>query len=193
MTRFGARDYDAETASWITKDPIQFDGGNSNLYGYVLGDPVNFIDPTGLVDVNLVHSPITSGKMGKAIGSEAIILKDGKRYATQGSNGSFYDNRGSLVGNNYREIRNLINSEQRKREMINLGLGVGSFCAAASSVIASAPVATGLFVTGLALDTISAIRTDDPWQLAPNVVLFPNKVGAVAGAIGSAANLLKEK
>ena len=27
---------------------LGFDGGDLNLYGYVLGDPVNFVDPTGL-------------------------------------------------------------------------------------------------------------------------------------------------
>lgn len=47
LTRFGYRDYDAETGKWTAKDPIGFDGGDSNLYGYVLGDPVNFVDPTG--------------------------------------------------------------------------------------------------------------------------------------------------
>ncbi|PAT39091.1 RHS repeat domain-containing protein [Vandammella animalimorsus] len=47
LTRFGARDYDAETGRWTAKDPILFDGGDSNLYGYVLQDPVNFVDPEG--------------------------------------------------------------------------------------------------------------------------------------------------
>ena len=47
LVRFGARDYDARTGRWTSKDPIRFGGGDSNLFGYVLGDPVNFIDPTG--------------------------------------------------------------------------------------------------------------------------------------------------
>lgn len=50
LARFGARDYDAETARWTAKDPILFGGGNTNLYGYVLNDPINRIDPTGLED-----------------------------------------------------------------------------------------------------------------------------------------------
>jgi RHS repeat-associated protein len=48
LTRFGYRDYDAYTGKWTAKDPIGFSGGDSNLYGYVLQDPVNFVDPSGL-------------------------------------------------------------------------------------------------------------------------------------------------
>jgi RHS repeat-associated protein len=48
LVRFGMRDYDAETARWTMKDPILFAGGDTNVYGYVLNDPVNLVDPEGL-------------------------------------------------------------------------------------------------------------------------------------------------
>jgi len=48
LTRFGARDYDAWSGRWTNKDPIRFGGGDANLYGYVLGDPVNNYDQFGL-------------------------------------------------------------------------------------------------------------------------------------------------
>ncbi len=48
LVRFGARDYDPEVGRWTVKDPILFAGGDSNLYGYVLDDPVNLIDPNGM-------------------------------------------------------------------------------------------------------------------------------------------------
>ncbi len=59
LVRFGARDYDATTGRWTAKDPIRFTGGDSNLFSYVVGDPVNFIDSTGnlvdtLVDIALI-------------------------------------------------------------------------------------------------------------------------------------------
>lgn len=47
LTRFGARDYDPVTGRWTAKDPLLFAGGDSNLYAYTGGDPVNYIDPSG--------------------------------------------------------------------------------------------------------------------------------------------------
>ncbi|MFZ5503508.1 MAG: RHS repeat-associated core domain-containing protein, partial [Pseudomonadota bacterium] len=58
LTRFGARDYDAEIGRWTTKDPIGFNGGN-NFYAYA--DPVNYVDPAG-------HFGIPGAVAGAAIG-----------------------------------------------------------------------------------------------------------------------------
>ena len=49
LTRFGARDYDPHTGRWTAKDPIDFDGEDTNLYGYVGNDPINTLDPIGLI------------------------------------------------------------------------------------------------------------------------------------------------
>jgi RHS repeat-associated protein len=48
LVRFGARDYDPQTGRWTAKDPIGFAGGDANLYGYVLNEPVTSIDEVGL-------------------------------------------------------------------------------------------------------------------------------------------------
>jgi RHS repeat-associated protein len=53
LVLFGARSYDAETGRWLSKDPILFGGGDTNLYGYVLNDPINLIDSTGRFPSNL--------------------------------------------------------------------------------------------------------------------------------------------
>jgi RHS repeat-associated protein len=47
LVRFGARDYDAYTGRWTSKDPILFRGGDANLYRYANGDPINYVDPAG--------------------------------------------------------------------------------------------------------------------------------------------------
>lgn len=51
LIRFGARDYDSAIGRWTLKDPILFAGGSDNLYAYVLNDPTNATDPSGLADI----------------------------------------------------------------------------------------------------------------------------------------------
>jgi RHS repeat-associated protein len=48
LVRFGARDYDAESGRWTSKDPILFGGRQANLFAYTFSDPINYIDPYGL-------------------------------------------------------------------------------------------------------------------------------------------------
>jgi RHS repeat-associated protein len=49
LVRFGARDYDAQTGRWTTKEPAGF-AGSVNFYTYAHNDPVNFVDQSGLAD-----------------------------------------------------------------------------------------------------------------------------------------------
>ena len=77
LVRFGARDYDATTGRWTAKDPIRFDGGNTNLYGYTVNDPTNFRDPGGLdvVYVGLQASAFLGplGQIGPGVGKEVTL------------------------------------------------------------------------------------------------------------------------
>jgi len=87
--RFGARSYDAEMGRWTTKDPIGFLGGDANLYGYVLNDPVNRTDIVGTAfedrliaflmkgGISEVDAPIIAEKVLKAAGGEKLLLKMG--------------------------------------------------------------------------------------------------------------------
>jgi len=49
LIRFGARDYDPDTGRWTAKDPIGFAGGDTNLYGYCLANPINSVDLSGFM------------------------------------------------------------------------------------------------------------------------------------------------
>ncbi len=69
LVRFGARDYDPEIGRWTAKDPILFEGGQANLYVYVGNDPINRIDPSGLVDwedAGIAFAGIIGNGMGLA-------------------------------------------------------------------------------------------------------------------------------
>jgi len=71
LTRFGARDYDAESGRWTSKDPIGFNGGDTNLYGYALNDPVNLLDILGLEPFQIVGS----SKFQKHVQSAIDLIK----------------------------------------------------------------------------------------------------------------------
>jgi RHS repeat-associated protein len=73
LVRFGARDHDSTTGRWTAKDPVGLNGGDSNIYGYVLNDPVNGTDRRGLWG-------------GGAIASGAI--EGGALVGGMGANGS---------------------------------------------------------------------------------------------------------
>lgn len=47
LVRFGAREYDARIGRWVSRDPILFSGGDTNLYRYCGGEPVNWVDANG--------------------------------------------------------------------------------------------------------------------------------------------------
>ena len=69
LLHLGARDYDPETGTWIESDPIRFGGGDTNLYAYVGGDPVNAVDPSG----NLVFYVSGGAEIGLANGLSASV------------------------------------------------------------------------------------------------------------------------
>jgi len=48
LSHFGARDYDPALGRFTTPDPIDFSGGDTDLYAYCAGDPVGRVDPSGL-------------------------------------------------------------------------------------------------------------------------------------------------
>ena len=73
LIRFGARDYDAEVGRWTSKDPIGFHGGDANLYGYVLNNPVNLTDPNGTNPIALL-GPALAFEIGYDIGTFGVTL-----------------------------------------------------------------------------------------------------------------------
>lgn len=94
LVRFGARDYDPDAGRWTTKDPIGFAGGDANLYGYVLADPINLTDPSGLFFEGLGEGIIESVKDPIGFGEELVK-----------SNAGFWDRASESLGGGTKAVR----------------------------------------------------------------------------------------
>lgn len=92
LVRFGVRDYDPETGRFTSKDPLRFDGGDTNLYGYALADPINLVDPTGQTFLDDLKNG--AKKVGEVTSNTAAGILDGA------SGGLSTDLAGKLLGFN---------------------------------------------------------------------------------------------
>ncbi|MCC6559698.1 MAG: RHS repeat-associated core domain-containing protein [Polyangiaceae bacterium] len=72
LTRFGARDYDAETGRWTAKDPLLL-GPGTNVYVYATNDPVDLRDSNGRLAFPWFLSPC-SGALGAAAGLTGVWI-----------------------------------------------------------------------------------------------------------------------
>lgn len=63
LYKFGARTYDPNMGRWLTKDPIWYKGGDTNLFGYVNSNPVMFVDPNGKF-AQFILAPIIGAAVG---------------------------------------------------------------------------------------------------------------------------------
>jgi RHS repeat-associated protein len=73
LVRFGARDYDPQAGRWLSKDVIRFQDG-TNLFAYVVGDPVNFIDPTGAAPVDITRCLLQGYSASECFNAERQLL-----------------------------------------------------------------------------------------------------------------------
>jgi len=88
LVRFGLRDYDPAIGRWTAIDPIDFDGGDVNLFNYVSSDSVNWIDPWGLAKIDgnniTVHKndpdPWPSSPHGHIYDKNLVVDKTGKIF-----------------------------------------------------------------------------------------------------------------
>jgi RHS repeat-associated protein len=110
LVHFGYRDYDPDTGRWTAKDPIGFNGGDVNLYGYVESDPINFVDLFGLFDLGNafatgIGSAITGGYVGFVFGgAQPALVGAGIGFVGGFIGGGLENKVGSAIGGAISEI-----------------------------------------------------------------------------------------
>ncbi len=77
MYYYRGRYYEPAFQRFISQDPMDFSGGDTNLYGYVLKDPLVLRDPTGRLLIEI----FVGGAVGGVEGATAASLQGGSTSA----------------------------------------------------------------------------------------------------------------
>jgi RHS repeat-associated protein len=73
LLRFGARDYDGSVGRWTCKDPQTSTVSVGSLYTYCQGDPVNYIDPSGLFSLRSFLCGIARAVLTTVVSAAAAV------------------------------------------------------------------------------------------------------------------------
>jgi RHS repeat-associated protein len=85
LVRFGFRDYDPDLGRWTAKDPILFAGGDIDLYGYVLNNPISSVDRYGLIIEADPYLAATTFSIAQLYGAAAALIMTGATVTTFGA------------------------------------------------------------------------------------------------------------
>jgi RHS repeat-associated protein len=79
LTKYRA--YDPKDGRWLSRDPIE-EAGGVNLYSYVGGNPLSYIDPLGLATTVVINNNGWLGHAGVVVGSgkNAVLFDPGGSY-----------------------------------------------------------------------------------------------------------------
>jgi len=151
------RDYDPELGRYIQSDPIGLAGG-INTYGYVEGNPITRVDPSGLCYCGLTIKTklVKKGNKTNLPEYDSFVSYKGDIYAKQRDDGYFYDAQGNNTGhNNFGDLANSFSVNKT-----DVALAAASTCAAAGSLAVSGPAAITLTAGGIAADALSSGGTN---------------------------------
>lgn len=100
LIRFGARDYDAQIGRWTCKDPIGFGGGVSNLYEYVINDPINLFDISGFQLTDAQVANIIFNETRSLSGPDIATARQNMAHSIINGDNALDDNRPATAPTN---------------------------------------------------------------------------------------------
>jgi len=91
---YRARYYNPQIGRFIAEDPLEFRGGDANLYAYVWNSPLNFIDPFGWWGVGVqgddsAGAGLSGGEVGTVGGGTGVFGGNGLNAGAYGIAGAF--------------------------------------------------------------------------------------------------------
>jgi hypothetical protein len=91
---YRARYYNPQIGRFIAEDPLEFRGGDANLYAYVWNSPLNFIDPFGWWGVGVqgdasAGAGLGGGEVGTVGGGIGVFGGNGLNAGAYGIAGAF--------------------------------------------------------------------------------------------------------
>lgn len=164
------RYYDPETGTFLSRDPLGSEG-DINKYGYVNSNPVNFIDPLGLMSVSLVDEFLEIFEFKLEVGATAEIKLNLGPVGTIGGDINIisFGGQSELLSN----IQNVASTGGSLNLVIgNLGNGNQLF---SGHIIANVEATNSPVIEG---DLGQVVITQ-----GANVTLGPNFLGASVGTV----------
>ena len=76
---YRARYYNPVLQHFISEDPIEFEGGDVNLYAYIWNDPVNYTDPSGQLPLAAIAAACAGGAAMNAAMDLGVAALSGRK------------------------------------------------------------------------------------------------------------------
>ncbi|NDV24979.1 RHS repeat-associated core domain-containing protein, partial [Desulfovibrio sp. JC022] len=92
LIHFGYREYDPVIGRFISPDPLGYAGGDVDVYGYCLDDPINFVDRKGLFSngaMGAFGSGDIRGRAQSSLGANRSTSKETNSSSKKGSSHSY--------------------------------------------------------------------------------------------------------
>lgn len=176
---YRARMYSPEWGRFLQPDPIGYAGGQ-NMYAYVGNDPMNNVDPSGLLLENINGSAIAFANNARAVGQHASAFANGAGSVITGT-GNFVRQVGRASGALGRTEQIRFRQEGKFAEA---AIGVGLNYVKSRILKGEAHQLPGEFTNG-AITTARAINRVQP--LAKTYALGRAATGFILSPLGVAA------